>query len=61
MGGPGERSSESRSDRDRAGDAATSGDIETFKDDYHEGTDTQDVLLSAANAAGVPECAAVDR
>ena len=42
-------------------DAATSGDIETFEDDYHEGTDTQDVLLSAANAAGVPECAAVDR
>ena len=41
--------------------AAKSGDIETFKSDYHEGTDTQDVLLSAANAAGVPECAAVDR
>lgn len=41
--------------------AAEKGDIETFIDDYHQGRDTQPVLLSAANAAGVPECAAVDR
>jgi hypothetical protein len=42
-------------------EAAASGDVETFVADYHQGTDTQPVLLSAANAAGVPECAAVDR
>ena len=41
--------------------AAQSGDTETFTKDYYEGTETQDVLLTAANAAGVPECAAVDR
>lgn len=41
--------------------AAKRGDIQTFIDDYHDGTDTQPVLLDAANAAGVPECAAVDR
>ena len=41
--------------------AAQSGDTETFTKDYYEGTETQDVLLAAANVAGVPECAAVDR
>ncbi len=41
--------------------AARSGDIQTFTKDYYEGTKTQGVLLSAADAAGVPECAAVDR
>ena len=41
--------------------AAQRGDVQTFVKDYYEGAKTQDDLLSAANAAGVPECAAVDR
>jgi hypothetical protein len=41
--------------------AAKSGDTETFTKDYHEGSDTQAELLRAADAAGVPECADVDR
>jgi hypothetical protein len=41
--------------------AAQNGDTGTFTEDYHEGTETQDALLAAANAAGVPECASVDR
>ncbi len=41
--------------------AAHRSDVETFVRDYHEGTKTQDELLRAAYAAGVPECADVDR
>jgi hypothetical protein len=41
--------------------AAESGDIPTFIKDYEEGSAVQDELLRAADAAGVPECAAVDR
>jgi hypothetical protein len=41
--------------------AAQSGDSKTFTNDYYEGAKTQDALLRAANDAGVPECAAVDR
>ncbi len=41
--------------------AAQRGDTPTFIKDYYEGTKTQAELLSAADAAGVPECAAVDR
>jgi hypothetical protein len=33
----------------------------TFVKDYYEGAKTQADLLSAAGAAGVPECASVDR
>jgi hypothetical protein len=41
--------------------AAQRGDSATFIKDYYEGAKTQDDLLSAADAAGVPQCAAVDR
>jgi hypothetical protein len=41
--------------------AAVRLDSETFTRDYEEGSAVQDVLLDAATAAGVPECAAVDR
>jgi hypothetical protein len=41
--------------------AAQRGDTQTFVRDYYDGTKIQGDLLSAANAAGVPECAAVDR
>jgi hypothetical protein len=41
--------------------AAQRGDAQTFIKDYNQGTETQDMLLRAAIAAGVPECAAVDR
>lgn len=41
--------------------AAQRGDAQTFIKDYYEGAQTQRDLLSAADAAGVPECAAVDR
>ena len=41
--------------------AAERGDTETFTKDYYEGTHTQPELLKAANDAGVPECARVDR
>ena len=42
-------------------DAARSGDRERSADDYDEGVATQEALLEAANDAGVPECAKVDR
>ena len=41
--------------------AAARRDSDTFTKDYEEGTKTQDELLQAATAAGVPDCAAVDR
>jgi hypothetical protein len=41
--------------------AATRHDSDTFTRDYNEGGDTQEKLLRAATAAGVPGCAAVDR
>jgi hypothetical protein len=41
--------------------AAQRGDSQTFTKDYYEGQKTQGELLRAADAAGVPECAAVDR
>ena len=41
--------------------AAERGDTTTFTADYHAGVETQGQLLAAANAAGVPECAKVDR
>jgi hypothetical protein len=41
--------------------AARSGDTQQFADDYQEGVDTQARLLDAAQAAGVPQCADVDR
>jgi hypothetical protein len=41
--------------------AAQRGDTQTFIKDYNEGSTIQDELLRAVNAAGVPECAAVDR
>jgi hypothetical protein len=41
--------------------AAQRGDSATFVKDYYEGAQTQADLLSAADAAGVPECASVDR
>jgi hypothetical protein len=41
--------------------AALSGDQTTFTDDYYKGQDTQHDLADAAEAAGVPECASVDR
>lgn len=41
--------------------AAQRGDTATFTADYHAGLETQALLLAAANAAGVPECAKVDR
>lgn len=40
--------------------AAERGDTETFTRDYDEGVDTVAKLESATEAAGVPECAAVD-
>ena len=42
-------------------DAARTGDASRFAEDYARGVDTQDRLLAAANAAGVPRCADVDR
>jgi hypothetical protein len=41
--------------------AAQRGDTQTFINDYQAGSTIQADLLSAADAAGVPECAAVDR
>ena len=41
--------------------AAERGDTATFAADYHSGVDTQAKLLAAATAAGVPDCAKVDR
>jgi hypothetical protein len=41
--------------------AAQRGDADVFTRTSHEGTKTQDDLLRAAEAAGTPECAAVDR
>jgi hypothetical protein len=41
--------------------AAQRGDTQTFIKDFHDGAAIQDKLLAAANAAGVPECATVDR
>ena len=41
--------------------AAQSGDSQTFTKDYYGGQQTQADLFRAADAAGVPECAAVDR
>ena len=41
--------------------AAQRGDLETFTKDYREGTAAQGAVLRAANGAGVPECAEVDR
>lgn len=41
--------------------AAWRGDTETFINDYVEGVQSQEALLSAAESAGVPQCAAVDR
>jgi|KBSMisStandDraft_5_1062788.scaffolds.fasta_scaffold886442_2 hypothetical protein len=41
--------------------AARSGDTRRFADDYRKGVDTQAKLLDAANTAGVPRCANVDR
>ena len=40
--------------------AAERGDTETFTKDYYAGVETQDQLALAAEAAGVPECSAVD-
>jgi hypothetical protein len=42
-------------------DAAQNGDVTRFAADYKSGTETQAVLLAAATAAGVVECAKVDR
>ncbi len=39
--------------------AAVRGDATTFTDDYYKGVKSQDALESAAEAAGVPECARV--
>ncbi len=41
--------------------AAAHRDSDTFTKDYDEGGTTQDKLLQAATAAGVPGCASVDR
>jgi hypothetical protein len=41
--------------------AAAHRDSDTFTKDYYEGGKTQDKVLHAASAAGVPGCAAVDR
>jgi hypothetical protein len=41
--------------------AAERGDTATFAADYHLGVATQAKFLAAANAAGVPDCAKVDR
>ncbi len=41
--------------------AATKGDAATFSKDYDEGVATQAAMLKAATAAGLPECAKVDR
>ena len=41
--------------------AATTGDATRFSNDYEAGTKTQAAMLNAATAAGVPECAKVDR
>ena len=41
--------------------AATNGDAATFSKDYDEGVATQAAMLKAATAAGLPECAKVDR
>ena len=41
--------------------AASNGDAETFTHDFEQGLGTQDALFRAADAAGVPECAEVDR
>lgn len=42
-------------------DAARAGDAGRFAEDYARGVETQDRLLAAATAAGVPHCADVDR
>ncbi|HYN70651.1 MAG TPA: hypothetical protein VEX41_10650 [Candidatus Eisenbacteria bacterium] len=41
--------------------AAERGDTVTFAADYQAGIETQAQLLAAATAAGVPDCAKVDR
>lgn len=41
--------------------AAERGDTATFSADYSAGLETQAKLLTAATAAGVPDCAKVDR
>ena len=41
--------------------AAARRDSDTFTKDYEEGRQTQDKVLKAATAAGVPDCAAADR
>ncbi|MGH2597574.1 MAG: hypothetical protein ACRDH7_16675 [Actinomycetota bacterium] len=41
--------------------AAKHGDTETFTKDYREGLKTRTELIRAAGAAGVSECADVDR
>ena len=41
--------------------AAEHGDTKTFTKDYREGLQARTDLTRAAGAAGVPECAAVDR
>jgi hypothetical protein len=41
--------------------AAASGDVDSFTKDYAAGTRAQADFLAAINAAGVPECAPVDR
>jgi hypothetical protein len=41
--------------------AARSGDVDRFAGDYQRGVDTQADLLEAANQAGIPRCAVVDR
>ena len=41
--------------------AAVHRDSDTFTKDYHEGRATQDKLLRAARAAGIADCAEVDR
>lgn len=41
--------------------AAATGDTETFTADFKLGLGTRDALFRAAEAAGVPECADVDR
>jgi len=41
--------------------AAEQSDVQTFVRDFEEGSAVQDDMLQAANAAGVPGCAEVDR
>jgi len=41
--------------------AAASGDAATFAKDFAAGSVAQAAFLAAINAAGIPECASVDR